>query len=260
MSRRIGFTFLEVLIAIVILSNVTIMIWTTLSNSFRMRDKLEEVEDRTHVVRMLFTRLDRDLSMAYLVKEKKYHTVFIGKDEGDSDALTFTTFSNRVYGDEEVPQADQNIVFYYTETNQEKPDLVDVYRWSYPFIEDDQYWGEKRGTIILERVRQFDMQYYDGSQYKDDWDTQLAEFVGKMPRGVKVLVELEEQRRLTDLFTIPLNKPLAAKEIKAPAKQETKSSNPSTTDKESTPTTSEPKESGADSVKSPGAVPAGDED
>lgn len=210
-----GFTILEVLLAMVILSMISMTLWTTFSNSFRMRDKLDLIEEKTQAMRGLLMKFGRDVQLTYLVKDKRYHTLFTGKDDGAADTLTFSAMSSRVYQDD-AKFSDQVIVSYYTATNRDEPTLLDVYRWSYPYIEDDQYWGEKRGTVVMERVRRFDLQYYDGSSYRPVWDTEQADFAGKLPEAVKLTLELENQQVVEDIFMLSLPTVLGGNPIKAP--------------------------------------------
>jgi hypothetical protein len=206
-----------VLLAMVILSIISLTVWATFTNSFRIRDQLDRVDSQTHRIRTLFAKLGRDISMLYLVKEKKFNTLVVGKDDGLADSLTFTTFSNRVYA-EDKNEADQVIITYYVETNQDDPSLVDIYRWSLPYVEDDQYWGERKGVLLMPAVRQFDFTYYDGSQFKKSWDTSVADFAGKVPQAVKLDLELANGDKISDLFLPALTKVIGGKAIKAAAK------------------------------------------
>jgi hypothetical protein len=153
--------------------------------------------------------------MTFIVKEKKFNTIFVGKEEGNGDSLTFTTFSNRVYDDQKA--SDQMIVTYYTQPNKSDSTLLDVMRWTYPFIEDDQYWGERRGTPIIEKVKSFKIEYFSNREFRPSWDTQQIDFSGKLPEGVRLTVELENQEVYQEIFTIPLVAALGGNPIKVTA-------------------------------------------
>ena len=201
----------------VILAIISLTVWATFTNSFRIRDQLDRVDAESHLIRTLFGKLSRDISMLYLVKEKKYNTLVLGTDNGLADSLTFTTFSNRVYAEDEN-EADQVIVSYYVETSEQDPSLVDIYRWVYPYVEDDTYWGQKDGVVLLEGVREFDLTYYDGAQFKKSWDTSLADFAGKVPQAIKLNLELGTGEKYADLFLPALTKVVGGNAIKAAPK------------------------------------------
>lgn len=214
---RRGFTMLEVLLAMVVLSMVSMILWTTFNNSFRLRDKLDTREQQTHALRSLFQRMSRDLQMAFIIRDKKFHTVFIGKDEGSADSLTFASFSGRISSPGEILKTDQQVVFYYVKNNPIDGSLFDVYRDTYPYIEDDQYWGERRGTKIASRLRRFDLSYYDGQDYKETWDSTRLEFSGKLPLAVKLSLQLDNEQVIKDYFSIALPVALANKAMQGPA-------------------------------------------
>ena len=217
MSRKSGFTLLEVLLALLLVSIISMTIWTTFTNAFMIKEKLEVIEERAHSVRSLFYYMGRDLSMAYFVKDKKYHTQFKGIDNGLNDELQFTTFSRRIYPEQDRV-SDQVIVSYHVVPNQDDPALLDVVRWSNPYIVEENYWLPKSKAVpVLIGIKAFDLEYHDGNAYKKQWDSVSPDDSGKIPRAVKAIIKTSDDSTFYNVFMVELNKPLGETKLVAPS-------------------------------------------
>ena len=81
-----GFTLLEVMIAIGILTVMMTMAWSTLSSSAQTKKHFEALQERNHEIRLAMARMVSDLSMAYLSANEDQNavhrrTVFVGKTQ-----------------------------------------------------------------------------------------------------------------------------------------------------------------------------------
>lgn len=102
-DRRVGasgLTLIEVMVAVAVLSMVSMTIWAATSQTARTRDIVEESHDRLHQVRIAFDMLSRDLNSAFLSMhrspiEATHDTIFIAQDLGEEDRLDFASFTHQ---------------------------------------------------------------------------------------------------------------------------------------------------------------------
>ena len=64
-SRR-GMTLIEAMVAVVILSIITTVVYGGFSQTMRNKARLEEQADRAHVIRVAMERIVRELSQAFV--------------------------------------------------------------------------------------------------------------------------------------------------------------------------------------------------
>jgi prepilin-type N-terminal cleavage/methylation domain-containing protein len=91
--HRRGFTLLEVVIAIAVLTIMAALAWETIGGAMRARDYLAFEEELDRSGRIAMARVHRELSLAFLTKNtaavNTYRTVFVGKDDNDTDQIWF---------------------------------------------------------------------------------------------------------------------------------------------------------------------------
>jgi general secretion pathway protein J len=64
--RQAGFTLIEVMVSIGILSMITLMLWASSQGAFRTKKSVEAKMSRYRVARLAMDRILRDVQMAYL--------------------------------------------------------------------------------------------------------------------------------------------------------------------------------------------------
>ena len=99
-ARDAGFTLIEVMLALAILTFVTAIMWGTFSQTAADKRALESAQERTHTVRVALMRMTRELEMAYLsgsentaISERR--TFFVGSAHGDVDEMQFSNFAHQ---------------------------------------------------------------------------------------------------------------------------------------------------------------------
>jgi prepilin-type N-terminal cleavage/methylation domain-containing protein len=114
-----GFTLIEVMLALAILTFITAIMWGSFSQTATDKRAIEAAQDRLHTVRVALARMSREIEMAFLsdaentaLVEKR--TFFVGSSHGDVDELSFSTFAHqRLRGG--LAEADTAVVRYYGE-------------------------------------------------------------------------------------------------------------------------------------------------
>jgi general secretion pathway protein J len=190
-ARR-GFTLIEVLVALSVMSMIAIAIWAATSQTTRTRQLVQESHDKHHQIRVAFDLLARDLASAFLSLnraqlEPTHDTVFIGEDHGESDRVDFAAFTHeRRYFD--VKESDQCEVGYFLAPDQENPEQLNLVRRESPVLDTEPLEGGQL-LVIVEDVTAFDLQYFDMTmnEWQDAWDTTEATGqAGVLPMQVRV--------------------------------------------------------------------------
>ncbi len=198
--NALGLTIIEVLMAVVVLSMVSITIWTATSQTSRTREVVMASHDRLHQVRVTFDFLTRDLTSAFLSKHRAtsmptHDTIFIGEDHGGEDRLDFASFTHqRRYLD--VDESDQCEVGYFVEDDPEKMGKKNLIRRESPVLDENALEGGQY-LVILEDVAGFDLEYFDFSmnEWQKEWDTtQATGEMNALPHQVRIKLIVHNRR------------------------------------------------------------------
>jgi len=204
--RSKGFTLLEVLLAMAILSLIMTVIYSSFATAGKNVEQAEAIRDETDLARTLIARLSADIANAYPNASGNYPavpTIFYGKKEevgGDAGA-----------GNEKIRRDSISLT---TLTNWRKPDSKETELWEvgYFFKEKPDGKGyvlfrrEKRelskdvraleGGVeyeITDRVESLQFTYSNnGSTWTDiGWDSNK---LGKLPNAVEITLFLDTGR------------------------------------------------------------------
>ncbi|MBW2277585.1 MAG: prepilin-type N-terminal cleavage/methylation domain-containing protein, partial [Deltaproteobacteria bacterium] len=213
-----GLTLIEVLVAVAVMSMISMTIWAATSQTARTRDIVEESHDRLHQVRIAFDMISRDLSSAFLSLhrapvEPSHDTIFIGQDSGEEDRIDFATFTHqRRYLD--VNESDQAEVAYFIAEDPEDGKQLNLVRREAPLLDEEPLEGGQY-LIVVEDVAGFDLQYFDFrmNEWQDEWDTtEMTDEAGILPHQVRIrLVVYDrhgEERVYGSQVAIPMRTPI----------------------------------------------------
>lgn len=209
-----GFTLIEILVAVSISAVVITLVYTSLFQIIQTKDRVEETSALIHEVRVLFSRIEKDLTNAYprggvYLPSASDQTYFLGTQEGENSRLVFTTFSRDTVF--EKGQSDQTEVTYYLEVNEENNELFSLLR------RDNPFQGNENGGFVFpisEKIVKFELNYTDESTFDvqragevtkiKEWDS--AE-IGSLPKAVEVNVTFrdnnDDERDFSSVFLIP---------------------------------------------------------
>lgn len=125
-------TLVEVMISFTVLGMIIVSVWSSFSGTLRGIEVSEAMQQRYSIVRNGTARMTSELSMAYLSKNRplddtRHFTLFEGRDNFDTDSLTFSAFSHlRVRKD--ANESDQTVLQYFIEKDPEDGDRTHLYR------------------------------------------------------------------------------------------------------------------------------------
>ncbi len=191
-----GFTLLEMMISLGILSLIFILIYGTFNNVSRTSRQMEEDADRYRLARHGIYYLSNDLSMVYITADVSNGAVagsstlvFKGEDQErlqgnttyPNDTIEFSTVSHRSIG-MDAPESDQAVVRYSLQENY----LIQEAQLSNGRSVINELGGPIEGLSFryLEKV---------GGDWLDTWDAE--EKKQKPPVAVEIELILQKEDR-----------------------------------------------------------------
>ena len=207
-SQSGGFTLLEVLLAMAILSVILTVVYASFSTAGRNIEQAETIRDETDIARTLIARLSIDIANAYLMSnviEPSLPTRFYGKKEeregvigtGDKkirhDSINLTTLTNwRKHDSKEMELWEVGYFF------REKPDGKGYVLFRREKRELSKDVPVLEGGVeyeITDRVESLQMTYStNGLTWTDDgWDSQSR----GLPKMVEIVLALDTDKVYT---------------------------------------------------------------
>jgi general secretion pathway protein J len=209
MQRRIhqvGFTLVELMIAIGVLAMVCTLIYGALASMKNAREGVRRVNDRYREGRLAISRISRDLQCAYISAHAPFDqslmvvkTAFIGQRSSPAARLDFNSFSNYRL-DRDSHESDQAELSYFGSPNPEQQGVTDLARRISTLLDMQPQRGG-RVEVLATDIDLFDLSYLDPmtGEWVETWDTtQATGQLSRLPLQVRVLLVLnggERKRR-----------------------------------------------------------------
>ena len=202
-QRQRGVTLIEAMVAIMILSIVSALIWGAYDQTLRNKTRVEASVDRNHAIYAALDRMQRELSMAFVSVHindspamQASRTCFIARDRGERDRIDFTSFSHqRLITD--AHESDQNELSYFVTNDPNGGRNKVLARREQNRIDDKPQEGG-RVAIILEDVIGLELEYLDPltNEWVRSWDsTQVTAQPNRLPSQVKIVLTVPHPRR-----------------------------------------------------------------
>lgn len=205
--RRRAFTLIEVVLAVAILAMVMALSYQVLNANLTAADRVEKVLRRIETGPAVLAAIERDFRCVLNAQDNPNPT-FVGKQGSggsDEDQVDFLT-TRDVYDSEKQKVCDYGETGFRMERNADGPDLgfYTLYRRSDPLIDTEPLKG---GTLvpIYTRVKRFNLRYFDGNEWKEEWDNKQA---NAYPKMVEITLEIgyddgeEKNPELTTFQTV----------------------------------------------------------
>lgn len=195
---RLGFTLVEVLIAIAILAMISTLLFTSFSSLKRSKDGVRRVSERHREGRMAISRISRELQSAYISKhlppdinQAVVRTAFIGTEGAPADRIDFNAFVHRRL-DRDARESDQVELSYLGMANETERGVFDLVRRVNPRLDHEPEKGG-RLQVLATDIDLFDLRYLDPltGMWAEEWDsTESIKQFERMPLQVRVLLVL----------------------------------------------------------------------
>lgn len=196
-TNQSGFTLIEILISVALISLIMLMIWQTTSQTLSAKRRMEKRDAVFHSARVSMDKIVQDFSQAFLLKgdshlgKKQGSPVLKTVFKGDADQASLASLSHlRLFsGSKESESAE---VGYKLEQDPEKNDFFVLMRRESKEIDNNP---EEGGVWIplAKGVKKLSFEYYDGTKFdwKNSWNSESIE-KEQLPRAVRIQLVFED--------------------------------------------------------------------
>ena len=185
-----GLTLLEVMIAVAVLTLISVLIYGAFSTINRGKMNASQLAERYRLARMTMNRISRELSESYLSAHlaatpalNVRNTAFIGT----SKRVDFNAFAHRrILKDSH--ESDQCEISYFVAADPKKATQSDLARREQIIIDDLPGKGGV-SSVIIDDIDSFSLKYLDplSGLWTETWDsTSAAAQLGRMPLQVQI--------------------------------------------------------------------------
>jgi len=186
-----GFTLIEVLVAVALISVIMVLIWQTMGVSLKAKQRIEKRDEIYHNARVSVDKMVQDLSMAFVMGGPaqlgqkqgtlQIKTIF----KGDDDEVLFATLAHlRLYANARE-SASANVA-YKLEKDPDDSELYLLKRRESKGLGSNPEEGGVWITLA-EKVKSMKIDYYDARKYdwQSSWNTESDTGL-RLPRAVRV--------------------------------------------------------------------------
>jgi prepilin-type N-terminal cleavage/methylation domain-containing protein len=200
-GRQEGFTLVELLVSLAVLSFMMMMAWTTTTGAVFARKNVELSQERDHEIRVAMSRMVCDLSSAYISANEDQgqvdrRTQFVGKSQGSIDELTFSSMAHATLW-ADANESEQTVITYQAESDLDDSRLTNLIRREKGRPPNDTSRSRdepEEVDVLLRGVKTVRFEYWDWKEkdWKKQWNSTQADGErGRVPTRVRVTVEIE---------------------------------------------------------------------
>lgn len=224
--ESLGFTLIEVMLALAILGFVTTIMWGSFNQTITNKRAIETAQERTHTVRVALMRMAREIEMAYLSASENTalsdrRTFLIGSARGDVDELTFSTFAHQRLR-AGLAEGDTSVIGYFGERDPDDRRVLNLMR-----RETRRLQAENPSNIIGEAyvlcpdVSRVKFSYYDHKlkEWETDWSTLNASGQQYLPAHIRITLTVIDERGQEVSYTTDARIQMTEKVDYKPVKQ-----------------------------------------
>jgi type II secretion system protein J len=185
-----GFTLLEVLIAMTMMTIIAVSLYTSMSIGFRARESADRLVEKGRAAEIAI-ELMKNMLASSMVPNGILAGEFKGDDERgedgyDADTLTFFTADYNSGDDERASDIEKVEIGMSTRKDSEERVIV---RKITPNLLSPRTLDPDE-EVLCGNVRSMNFRYYDGSDWQDEWDS--SENDDALPKAVEITIMLED--------------------------------------------------------------------
>lgn len=208
-SEQGGFTLIEVVVSVAVLSVMMSMAWYTITVTARSKERVEDLQLRNQEIRVAMSRMVKDLESAYLSSnedqnQQERRTLFVGKSQGTVDELRFSSLGHTVLW-ADANESEQTQIAYGYESDQKDSSKRNLVRRELRRMSNEPWKSEPASLdVLLRDVQKVSFEYFDwtSDEWRESWDsTKVDGQRGRLPYRVRIHVEIEGYTGETLKFT-----------------------------------------------------------
>ncbi|MBI2413148.1 MAG: prepilin-type N-terminal cleavage/methylation domain-containing protein [Deltaproteobacteria bacterium] len=194
---RGGFTLIEVLVALALVSAIVAALYGTFFSVLRGRDTIDSSLERSREVGRFLDTFSKEVSSSFY-KDGNKASILIGENRDSrgrpASSIVFTAFTYPVVK-EDASGGDLLAVRYFTETDDDGKMTLYKEAW-------DAYRGGKlpMKLPVIEEIEGFEVSFLSGNGWAKAWDTSLEK---RLPTAIKAVVSIREEGSITEYRAIP---------------------------------------------------------
>ncbi|MCK4648963.1 prepilin-type N-terminal cleavage/methylation domain-containing protein [bacterium] len=200
-SWQHGFTLIEILIAVAIVSLILTIIYGSYASSIDTMNYTREKMDAFSMIRLTLNRMNDELTSSFISSDG--HLKFVG-EEGKVDFISSS--HERIFKNSK--EYDLVEVSYFTGAAEEEESLF-LWRREDRTPDDDVLEGGEREKL-MEGLEGIEFKYYDGEEWRLEWDSKEEK---ELPQAVKVILKFPKKELSTTAF-VPLGKSKESEQVR----------------------------------------------
>lgn len=210
-----GFTLVELLLSLGILSSITVFAIVSLGNQVESRNKMIEVSRTAQELDKAMSHLYNDIRHGYLLPKKgqvllnsALKPYFVGKEQ----TLSLMTHGYHSYV-ANTPESNIVAVKYYLKKDDSLGSSKNMLIRAIDNVlkESISRDGIGQDFVLLHDVKDFKITYWSGVDFVPEWDASSGDTQGKLPKMAKIKLAIEAPLTDAEKQRIELN-PLAQSE------------------------------------------------
>jgi len=217
-KKSAGFTLLEVIITLGILTSMIIAISTLLRSSFDVRFALSQEGIITHRLNTAMQKISADLSHAFILSstnlrrnapERTTKTIFTIDRSSSGDKIGFTMM-NHAAVKYNARESDSAYVVYMLKDAKDTPGRKHLYRGVYGKIPSN-FKEDPPMKLLAKHIKSIEFQPWKGDDWsKDKWSSKRRETRDKIPHLIKISIEAwvedpVDDEQLTEIHELTTN-------------------------------------------------------
>ena len=192
-------TFLEVIFSIMILLVLAMTAASLIRNGVDLQMSLSQQAKVSHGLSVAMKRLTSDLQHAFLIDRKrleyffstrKMKTYFEVKTRGNNSTLMLTAMNNQARM-MNAQESDQTFIVYRVERD-DTTGLSNLLRGQTKYIPERFRERDVPTEVLAKNIRALRIKPWDGNQFRNEWNSDKAEWRDKLPYMVEVEIEAYE--------------------------------------------------------------------
>jgi general secretion pathway protein J len=181
-----GFSLIEIVVAAALLALVGATLMQTLNSSITVKERVDSISTRYHLVRQALSRMSHEISMAYISTQvNPEYAVTITAFKGEKDRLSFDAFGG-VVRVQNAKESDQREISYFLERDK-KTDRMSLMRREHPNITRDI--GKSGVTEVLcPDVTKITFKYWNekAKNWDSNWSVTALSELPTLPTRVQI--------------------------------------------------------------------------
>ena len=198
-KKQIGFTLIEVLIAIAIFAILSVLAYGGLSSVIESKQQTEDALTRLRQLQLTMTKLQRDIEQVSAREAKdEFGGSLLKLSSGQDSELLIQFTRNGWRNPAELTRSHLQRVAY-------KLDEDKLIRMTWPYVDRAQD-AQAIETLLIDNISEIKFKFYDSESWSDNWPKQSAFAADEehdLPRAVEVTIKMGDWGEIVRLFRVP---------------------------------------------------------